>query len=200
MAGWLVLVLANPQTRRQELRKSATPTATTDHQESIVRDTTQGALRLAMQITGCRAEAMDILQSAIVKSLEHRNAPRPEDAGFRPWFFRVVRNQSIDWLRAQRKFTGDGEVPDVPSDHGDPEASLEQERRKVVLHKALNSLNAEQREIICLKDFHDFSYLEIAEIMAIEKGTVMSRLHRARMALKDALAGLNLYPGDSDDQ
>ncbi len=53
---------------------------------------TQGALHLATQITGSDAEAMDILQTAVMKSLEHRNAPKPEDLGYRAWFYRVVHN------------------------------------------------------------------------------------------------------------
>lgn len=162
-----------------------------------MREITQGALHLAMQITGSREVARDIVQSAVVKSLEHRNAPRMNDDGFRPWFYRVVHNQAIDWLRFNRKFTTDGEIPDVPSEAPDAGELLDLERRKVLLHKALNQLKAEQREIICLKDFHDFSYDEIAEIMAIEKGTVMSRLHRARMALKDALIELKLFPSEN---
>jgi RNA polymerase sigma-70 factor (ECF subfamily) len=161
-----------------------------------MREITQGALHLAMQITGSREVARDIVQTAVVKSLEHRNAPRADEEGFKPWFFRVVHNQAIDWLRFNRKFSGD-EVPDVPSEEPDAGEQLDLERRKVLLHKALNMLKAEQREIICLKDFHDFSYDDIAEIMAIEKGTVMSRLHRARMALKDALIELKLFPSEN---
>jgi RNA polymerase sigma-70 factor (ECF subfamily) len=164
-----------------------------------MREITQGALHLALQITGSREVARDIVQTAVVKSLEHRNAPRLGEDGFRPWFYRVVHNQAIDWLRFNRKFIGDGDVPDVPSEALSPEDELDLERRKVLLHKALNQLKPQQREIICLKDFHEFSYEEIAEIMAIEKGTVMSRLHRARMALKEALVALNLFPGENHD-
>jgi len=51
----------------------------------------------------------------------------------------------------------------------------------------LAKLSLEQREIILLKDFHGFAYGDIAEILDIPKGTVMSRLHRARMALREVL-------------
>jgi len=53
---------------------------------------TRGALHLAMQITGSRDDALDILQNAVVKALEYRNAPRPDDAGYKAWFYRVVHN------------------------------------------------------------------------------------------------------------
>lgn len=159
---------------------------------------TQGAYHLAMQITGCQDEAMDVLQSAVLKSLEIGNAPSPGDSGYKAWFYRVVHNQAIDWLRSQKKFDRSAD-PDAQVSAQDPAKTLDEEERKLLLHKALNSLSAEQREIICLKDFHEFSYAEIAEIMAIEKGTVMSRLHRARMALKDKLVALKLLPGDENE-
>ena len=53
---------------------------------------TRAALHLAMQITGSRDDALDILQNAVVKALEYRNAPRPDDAGYKAWFYRVVHN------------------------------------------------------------------------------------------------------------
>ena len=158
----------------------------------------ESALHLAIQITGSRDEAWDVVQAATVKSLEHRNAPTPEEQGYRAWFFRVVHNQAIDWLRSQKKFDPDAE-PELSSEFIDePEESLATEQRKLLLHKALNSLSPEQREIVCLKDFHDFSYLEIAEIMGIEKAAVATRLHRARLALRDKLMQYDFFKGDSD--
>ena len=156
---------------------------------------TRGALHLAMQITGSRDDALDILQNAVVKSLEHRNAPHPDDTGYKAWFYRVVHNQAIDWLRREKKFDRHVQIEDVV-DEDDPETDFAMEHRKQALHKALEALTAEQREIICLKDFHDFSYNDIAAIMAIERGTVMSRLHRARLALRDKLVALDNEPGE----
>lgn len=154
----------------------------------------RGALYLAMQITGCRDEAMDILQSAVLKSMEHRNAPRPGEHGYRAWFYRVVHNQAVDWLRSRRKFD-DNAPADEGSDDVDPQRQLEQEQRRLMVHRALARLTAKQREIICLKDFHDLTYNEIAQVMGIEKGTVMSRLHRARMALRQELLSEVKEPG-----
>ena len=160
---------------------------------------TRDALYLAMQITGSKDEAMDILQTATVKSLEHSGAPGPEETGYRAWFFRVVHNQAIDWLRSQKKFDRDAVPEEQHSSVDDPEYTSSVEQRKLLLHKALNTLSAEQREIICLKDFHDFSYLEIAEIMAIEKAAVATRLHRARLALRDQLMQYDFFTGADDE-
>ncbi len=158
----------------------------------------QGALHLAMQITGSKDEAWDVLQAATVKSLEHRNAPAPEEQGYRAWFYRVVHNQAIDWLRSQKKFDHNTDVATLGESADDPESEFSAEQRKRLLHRALDALSSDQREIICLKDFHDFSYLEIAEIMAIEKAAVATRLHRARMALRDKLLQTNFFTGDND--
>jgi len=158
---------------------------------------TRGASHLAMQITGSRDDALDILQNAVVKALEYRNAPRPDDAGYKAWFYRVVHNQAVDWLRREKKFDRQAQVDEVADEH-DPESDLAMEQRKQMLHKALDALAAEQREIICLKDFHDFSYNDIAAIMDIERGTVMSRLHRARLALRDKLVALENESGERD--
>jgi RNA polymerase sigma-70 factor (ECF subfamily) len=159
-----------------------------------MQDITRGALHLAMQITGSHDEAMDILQTAVIKALEYRHAPRPGEDGYKAWFYRVVRNQAIDWLRYEKRFDRDAGIEDQVVDH-DPGRHLHEAGRKLSLQRALKELDAEQREIICLKDFHDFSYAEIADIMGIEKGTVMSRLHRARMALKMKLSAMSEFAG-----
>jgi len=57
------------------------------------------------------------------------------------------------------------------------------------LQNALTKLSSGQREIIILRDYMDLSYAEIADVLEIAQGTVMSRLHRARMALKEVLGG-----------
>lgn len=89
-----------------------------------------------------------------------------------------MHNQAIDWLRSQKKFDRATEPEQHIGDAQNPEESFSIEQRKLLLHKALNALGAEQREVICLKGFHDFSYLEIGEIMGLEKAAVATRLHR----------------------
>jgi RNA polymerase sigma-70 factor (ECF subfamily) len=158
----------------------------------------QGALQLAMQITGSRDEAWDVLQAATVKSLEHRNAPARDDQGYRAWFFRVVHNQAIDWLRSQKKFDRSADAELAGESDDDPEQNFSLEQRKMLLHKALNALSPEQREIVCLKDFHDFSYQEIAEIMDLDRAVVATRLHRARLALRDRLIQQRFFTGEND--
>ena len=164
-----------------------------------MKDILKGALCLAQQITGNREDSRDILQSAMVKTLEQRGAPRPDEAGFKPWLYRVVRNQSIDLLRARRKFVDAPDLPEPVSAAQEPGHLLGLEESKRQLHQALGRLTPEQREIVCLKDFHDFSYTDIANILAIDKGNVMVRLHRARQALKRELLALGATVGGHDE-
>jgi RNA polymerase sigma-70 factor, ECF subfamily len=153
---------------------------------------TQGAMHLAFQITGCREEAKDVLQQAVIKSLEHKNAPKPKESGFKAWFYRVVHNQSIDSLRRSNKYQDSPEALEVATGALTLDESFSLEQRKQKLHIALEKISHEHREIVCLKDFHQCSYDDIAIILSIEKGTVMSRLHRARLALKQQLLDLGI--------
>src|SRR5690606_26196298 len=105
-------------------------------------DIARAALHLAMQITGSRDEAMDILQSPVLKSMEHRNAPRPGEPGYRACFYRVVHNQAVDWLRSRRKFDDNAEPAEGYSDDAGPERHLEQEQRRLMVHRALARLPA----------------------------------------------------------
>ena len=148
---------------------------------------TQGALHLAAQMTGSKEQAMDIMQTALLKSLEKKNAPAPQEPGYRSWFYSVVRNQSIDWLRHNKRFVHEDSVDQQKSQTDAPDQLLELQQRNRLLHDALENLSSEQREIIYLKDFHELSYAEIADVLGIEAGTVMSRLHRARQALRKTL-------------
>ena len=66
------------------------------------------------------------------------------------------------------------------------EAAARGEMNRLV-RRELEALPEEQREIILLRDFHDLSYAEIAEVLDLAPGTVMSRLHRARQALRDRM-------------
>ena len=97
----------------------------------------------------------------------------------------MVRNQCIDLIRRRRPGTVD--VDELSDPGPDPQGSLEITQRDQELQQALAKLSSGQRQIIVLRDYMDLSYAEIATILEIAQGTVMSRLHRARLALKEEL-------------
>jgi len=153
---------------------------------------TQGAFKLALQMLGQLADAEDVLQDAVSIAIAHRSAPKSNSADFKPWFYRVVRNKSIDKLREQKRHRNDefDDQVDLELDSNvaaDPEQALQTTQLNLQVKSALMLLPDQQREIVLLKDYHQLSYLEIAEVLDIPKGTVMSSLHRARLALKTLL-------------
>ncbi len=144
-----------------------------------------GAHALATQMLGNADDAADAVHDAFAKVLRKPEAYDANNGPLKPWFLRVVRNHCIDLIRRRRP--GDDNVQ-VLSDPGPgPEATLEIAQRDQQLQRALAKISAGQREIIVLRDYMDLSYAEIALALEIAHGTVMSRLHRARLALKEEI-------------
>lgn len=147
-----------------------------------------GAIALARSLLSSlpypQDRAKDIVQQAVAQLIErgaHLNDYR------QAWFFTVVRNACIDELRRQRRYSRDEQALASTTElEGPAEHALNQEQQQQVQH-ALQSLSFEQREILLLRDVNDLSYATIAHILSINAGTVMSRIHRARMALRKAL-------------
>ena len=144
-----------------------------------------GAHALAIQILGNSDDAADAVHDAFASVLEkpeswdHRRGP------FKPWFLRVVRNRCIDLVRRRRPSGAD--VDALASPAATPDEQLETGERDRTLQQALAAIKPEQRQIVVLRDYLDLSYAEIATVLDVAPGTVMSRLHRARLALKDQL-------------
>ena len=144
-----------------------------------------GAHALAFQILGNSDDAADAVQDALTKVLSRPRAFDARKGAFKPWFLRVVRNRCYDLLR--RRHPTEATVEELVDDSANPERAAEQDQREKRLKAALASLPSDQRQIIALRDYMDLPYAEIADVLDIAKGTVMSRLHRARLALGKAL-------------
>ena len=143
-----------------------------------------GAHALAIQLLGNAEDARDAVHDAFAAVLGRPGAYDAKRGPLRPWFLRLVRNRCIDMLRARRP-TGVEDTQTSDAAPG-PEAIAETTERDAALHAALQSLPTEQRQIVVLRDYLDLSYSEIAGVLEVPAGTVMSRLHRARVALGKA--------------
>jgi RNA polymerase sigma-70 factor (ECF subfamily) len=158
---------------------------------SIVRTYMRRAYFAALQLVGNHEDAEDISQEAFARAYRHLGDFKLERP-FYPWFYRILRNLCINHLRKRSRhgprisIDGDEETPGPPLPGSDPDPSVLAERSELVerLWREMGSLSAEHREILVLREMDELSYQEIAETLSVPIGTVMSRLHAARAALR----------------
>jgi RNA polymerase sigma-70 factor (ECF subfamily) len=135
------------------------------------------AYNLASWLLRDKTDAQDAVQEAYVRALRHFDSLRGDDC--RSWLLSIVRNSCFD--RIQRR-TGDLSFDDRPDSISDespnPEVSLLNKERTQQLENALQALPPQMRE------FEDMSYKDIASVIGLPVGTVMSRLSRAREGLR----------------
>lgn len=161
--------------------------------ERLARQHRPAAYLLALQLLGDADDALDAAQEAMLRFFAHLDRLDPERP-VRPWLLRIVRNQVKDlWRRRRIRRTEalDTTVPSVARhlvDHGsDPEEDARRRQLRRRVWRGIARLSDPHREILVLRDFHDLDYSEIAGILGIPRGTVMSRLHAARKRLREAL-------------
>jgi RNA polymerase sigma-70 factor (ECF subfamily) len=127
--------------------------------------------------------AEDLVQDAIERTL--RAAERPAALSeLRPWLFRVIRNLHYDELR---KWRVRREYIAAEIRHYSAVGPVSDHARDVLLRLAYERLPPEKREVLFLVDIMGLRYAEAAEVMGVAQGTVMSRISRARRALRAQL-------------
>lgn len=156
------------------------------------------AMHLAAWLAGSRTDAEDIVQEAMLRAYKYLD--RFSGAAFRPWLLAIVRNTAMTWLKRNRSAKV-VLVPDFQSEESEagmqtaevesPEGALLQRARAAEVNRAVAALPDEFREVIVLRELQDLSYKEIAAVIDVPIGTVMSRLSRARRLLMDALPELS---------
>lgn len=155
----------------------------------LVRRYQKPVFRIVLRMVKSPDDADDLTQDTFVRA--HRGLKTfKEEFDFHPWLYRIAVNQAINFLN-KRKRQAAVDLEDVPE--GDvksgpePESPIQAASRNEMLKKldaALERLPEEQRTVFLLRVQEGLSYEEIAETMETPKGTVMSRLARARMALR----------------
>jgi RNA polymerase sigma-70 factor (ECF subfamily) len=166
--------------------------------EPLVEKYRQRVWRLAYNILRDREEAWDVAQDAFIRAYQALPSFRGQSA-FYTWLFRIVMNLAADRARqraARGRAFGTERVPEedwerVMMDQGlAPDTSAAQTENRERIGRALGALSDDHRAIIILGDLEGLSYREIAEVLDIPMGTVMSRLHNARKRMRDALGPL----------
>lgn len=153
---------------------------------------------IAFEIVRNREDAEDVAQESFVKTYLSLKDFKGESSFF-TWLYRIVYNMALDVRRRSARRGGDAvEFNEIttpasasiaaPLGHveGPQEAALNKERAKVI-KQVLGEISEEHRTVMMLREVEGLSYDEIAKVVGISKGTVMSRLHYARKALQKAL-------------
>lgn len=163
----------------------------------------RAAYLLALQLLGNRDDALDAAQDALLRFFATLDRFRPEQP-VRPWLYSIVRNRCRDLMRRGRvrrteplEAEPDRWRPELIDGAADPELDAERAELRRQVFAALGALGREHREILVLRDYQDLSYQEIAAVLRVPRGTVMSRLHRARKALGSALRAAGTLPPPS---
>jgi RNA polymerase sigma-70 factor (ECF subfamily) len=146
------------------------------------------AFNLARWLAGNTADAEDVVQDAYLRAFRYLDAFHGDN--FRVWLLTIVRNSFLDWLKDNR--SGRLIFQPVPADlewsdpSPGPEAMLLDRVDGETLSMLMATLPSEYREVLILREIEDLSYKEIATVTGMPAGTVMSRLSRARLALRKA--------------
>jgi RNA polymerase sigma-70 factor, ECF subfamily len=147
-------------------------------------------------LTQDRSEAEDLVQETCMKALKGFDSFR-QGTNFRAWIYRILKNTfltSRTGLKAATLSLDDDEIDSTePVATTTPESILLASVDQHAIQKSLEKLTVPFREIILLCDVEEMSYQEISETLAIPIGTVMSRLSRARRAMRESLNDAGLH-------
>jgi RNA polymerase sigma factor (sigma-70 family) len=157
--------------------------------EEVVIPHLDAAFNYARWLTKSDRDAEDVVQDATVRAWRFFTSLRNEDA--RAWLLAIVRNTWYAHLARRRAADAVGvydEMSDDRHDDGlDPEALVLQQQTVAQVQQAVEALPVDFREVIVLRELEGMSYKEIAAIVGVPLGTVMSRLSRARERLLSVL-------------
>ena len=182
---------------------------------TLVERYNRRAFAVAYNLLQSEHDAEDVVQESFVKAFLSLNDFHGESA-FYTWFYRIVFNMALDLKRKaerRRSVPASGEMRSQGSEgetgNGtslldrvtaeeainsgsieSPDGALERNEQRAVIQHELNQLSEEHRTMVLLRDVEGMSYEDIAQIVGVSKGTVMSRLFYARKRLQEGLRGL----------
>jgi len=159
--------------------------------EGLAMPLVNSAYNMARWLVGCDQDAEDLVQETYLRAFRNFNSFMP-GTNFRAWIFRILRNTFLtSCSKLERRMTvqldTDDETTLPYARCTTPEALLIESFNIATVRGAIEQLPLAFREIILLHDVEDLSYAEIAEILEIPVGTVMSRLSRARRKVRESL-------------
>jgi RNA polymerase sigma-70 factor (ECF subfamily) len=156
--------------------------------------------QVAFRVTGRMEDALDVVQDSFIAAFD-KLASFARESGFKTWLLRIATNRALDLLRSRKVRAGvaieaadeEGASPQLAvSSFGDGVAAeLEQREIGERIRQALDALPPEQRAVFSLYATGEMTYGQIAKVLEVPIGTVMSRLFHARRRLRELLPGLS---------
>lgn len=165
--------------------------------EQLLEPHLASLFRIAYRFTGHTEDAEDLIQNLLLKLYPRLDELRELDS-LHPWLVRVLYREFVDSYRKRSRLRrwllpaeelGEEEVVRAEYDAGDegPEQQLERFRSLERVARALKALSADHRALVALHDIEGYTMDEIAGMLGLARGTVKSRLHRARARLRACL-------------
>ena len=164
--------------------------------ETVVLPHLDAAYALARWLTRNDADAADVVQEACLRAFRYFDSYREGDA--KSWLLKIVRRSCYDWLERNRpselvpletETAPEGPVNAAASVTVDADTLLQSRSDLRHLDRLIEALPPQLREAIVLRELQELDYRQIAEVTRVPIGTVMSRLHRARSALRRGWEG-----------
>ena len=148
---------------------------------TIVKCYMKKAYYIALGFVKSEPDALDISQDAFIKAFKHIKKFRTGNPFF-PWFYQILRNLCLDWLKKNRK------INQIPLENinlfSNPACSQD---IKIQIWEGIEKLPLAQKEILILRYFQGFSYAEIARTLGKPLGSVMSSIHYAKRNLRNQM-------------
>ncbi len=157
--------------------------------DELVREHADRVYRLAYRLTGDPQDAEDLTQETFIRVF--RSLQNYQPGTFEGWLHRITTNLFLDMVRRRNRIRMEALPEDydrVPSEGPGPEQVYHDARLDPDLQRALDALAPEFRAAVVLCDIEGLSYEEIGATLGVKLGTVRSRIHRGRQALREYLA------------
>jgi len=160
--------------------------------DEVILPHLDAAHNLARWLVRGSDDAEDVVQEACLRAFRYFGTFRGQNA--RAWLLRIVRTTAFSWLQKSRGQQPATELNEEIHSEGcealNPEALLLQRADTQLLAQAMNHLPARLREVLMLRELEGLSYKEIADVVGVPMGTVMSTLFRARERFRHAVSDL----------
>lgn len=157
--------------------------------EVLYRRYVRSIFGLALRRLRDRAQAEEVTQDAFTAVWRSAHSYRPERGSAGGWLYTVARNAILDRLRRNGRADTSHELPELASPEGGPDEQAEQSYTAWRVHRALEALNPNERQVIELAYWSGLSQTEVADFLGQPLGTVKTRTRSALARLADVLEG-----------